>query len=127
MSDDVLYEWERLPEYRATQQLARSTGRILTSLPKRVRLMIGRTMLRGPILIARGIAGANAELPPDEELTTHERELFRTSALEAIVLLRDAYRLLRDGRIGSQPDLLVALDLLERIEAGLRSHQPRAA
>lgn len=122
---DVVYAWERLPEYRSTQQLGRTVGRILMSLPRRLRRPLGRTLIRAPILVARGIAGANAELPPDHDLTWAERETFRTGALEALSILRDAFRLLRSERLGSQADVLVALELLERIEQGLTRRPDR--
>ncbi|HEX6307972.1 MAG TPA: hypothetical protein VFZ69_07280 [Longimicrobiales bacterium] len=116
---DVVPAWERLPEYRATQQLARSIGRILMSLPPRARRITGRALIRAPLLIARGIAGANAELPPGLGLTREERDEYLRCALDALELLRGLLRMLRGERLGSQPDLLVGLELLERIEQGL--------
>lgn len=119
-SSDVVYAWEELPEYRCTQQLGRSIGRILVSLPAHFRRKLGRTLIRGSVLIAQGIAGANAEMPPGDDLSSDEREAFRSSCLGSVEVCRDALDLLRSQRIGSLPDILVALELLDRIESGVR-------
>ncbi|HEX2167958.1 MAG TPA: hypothetical protein VHG09_12060 [Longimicrobiales bacterium] len=116
---DVIYAWEELPEYRCTQQLGRCVGRILASLPAHYRRKLGRTLIRGSVLIAQGIAGANAEMPPGDDLTPEERQTFRSSCLASIEVCRDALRLLRSQRVGSLPDIMVALELLERIETGV--------
>jgi hypothetical protein len=59
-------------------------------------------------------------MPPDDELSPAERESFRTNCLASIEVCRDAMRLLRSQRIGSIPDILVALELLDRIESSVR-------
>src|SRR5690606_41410907 len=110
-SSDVVYAWEELPEYRCTQQFGRSIGRILVSLPSYYRRKLGRTLIRGSVLIAQGIAGANAEMPPGEDLSPDEREAFRSSSLGSIEVCRDALDLLRSQHVGSLPDILVALEL----------------
>ena len=117
---DVVYRWENLPEYRCTQQLGRCIGRILVTLPRRYRPELGRVLIRGSIHIAQGIAGANAEMPPDDDLSQDDREKFRLGCLLSIAICRDALRLLLSQKAGSIPDLLVALELLERIDAGVR-------
>lgn len=118
---DVVYRWEDLPEYRCTQQLGRCVGRILVSLPGRYRWKLGRMLIRGSMLIAQGIAGANAEMPPDDDLTPAEREAFRSGCLGSVEVCRDALRLMKTQRIGNQPNILVALELLDRIESSVRS------
>lgn len=117
---NVVYRWEELPEYRCTQQLGRCIGRILVSLPGRYRWKLGRMLIRGSTLIAQGIAGANAEMPPDDDLTTAEREAFRSGCLASVEVCRDALRLLKTQRIGSQPNIIVSLELLDRIEASVK-------
>jgi hypothetical protein len=117
---DIIYSWEKLPEYRAAQQLGRTTGRVLMSLPRRLRWIIGRTLIRGPALIAQGIAGANADMPPGETLSEEERETFRRTSLQAVGICREAFRLLKSERIGSIPDVMVGMALLDRIERALR-------
>jgi hypothetical protein len=111
----VVYTWEELPEYRWTQQLGRCIGRILVSMPRHYRTKLGRTLVRAPMLIAQGIAGANADMPPGDDLTADQREAFRGGCLAAVDICRDALRLLKSHRLGSLPDVLVALELLERI------------
>ena len=117
---DVAYRWEDLPEYRCTQQLGRCVGRILVTLPGRYRRELGRVLIRGSIHIAQGIAGANAEMPPDDDLSREDRERFRNGCLASIVICRDALRLLLSRKVGSVPDILVALELLERIDGSVR-------
>lgn len=113
---NVVHAWEEFPEYHATQQLSRCIGRILVSLPRRMRRALGRTLIRAPMLIAQGIAGANAEMPEGEVMSIEEREKFRHTAIEGSRVLRDALQLLRAERLGSMPDLLAALELVDRIE-----------
>lgn len=116
---NVVYAWENLPEYRATQQLGRVVGRILMSLPRRERRTIGKTLVRLPVLIGQGIVGANAELPPDQEIGVEQRDMYRHSAVAGVHLLRDLFRVLRVERIGSVPDLLAGIELLDRIGEGI--------
>ena len=124
----IIYAWEELPEYRCTQQLGRCIGRILMSLPIHYRRRLGRTLIRGSVLIAQGIAGANAEMPPEVDLTTAEREAFRSGSIGAIAICRDALRVLRQEGVGRLPDILVALELLDRIESSVRTRTlPRPA
>ncbi|HSJ33160.1 MAG TPA: hypothetical protein VK933_17085 [Longimicrobiales bacterium] len=117
---DIAYQWEDLPEYRCTQQLGRCIGRILVTLPRRYRRELGRVLIRGSIHIAQGIAGANAEMPPEDDLPREDREKFRSGCLASIEICRDVLRLLLSQKSGSVPDILVALELLERIDAGVR-------
>lgn len=119
-ASNVVYTWEDFPEYHATQQLSRCIGRILASLPSRTRTAIGRTLVRGPMLVAQSIAGASADMPPGEVMPIEERETFRRGAIDGVQLLRDALQLLKAERLGSVPDLLAALELLDRIEEWVR-------
>lgn len=121
---DRTYDWETLPEYLATQQYARCLGRILCSLPTRVRKRVQVPLSGSAILIAQGIAGFNAELPPSEPLTMADREAFRRRALDGIRWSRRGVRLLRPLRGVSQADLLVADELLERVEERIRAAEP---
>jgi hypothetical protein len=52
-----------------------------------------------------------------EGMTIDERETFRRGALAGIHVLRDALRILKAQRLGSIPDLLTALELVDRIES----------
>ena len=117
----IIYAWEDLPEYRCTQQLGRCIGRILVSLPVHYRRRVGRSLIRGSVMIAQGIAGANAEMPPEVELTPQEREAFRSGCIGAISICRDALCILRTEGLGRLPDILVALELLDRIESSVRT------
>lgn len=120
MDPEALYRWETLPEYVAAQQYSRCLGRIFRSLSWRWRRKVFVPMTRAAVLIAQGIAGFNAELPPSERLTDGEREAFRRRALTGIRLSREGLEILREARRASRADLLVAEELLERIESGVR-------
>lgn len=120
MDQDTIYSWEQLPEYIALQQYSRCLGRIFRSLSWRRRRKAIPTMTGAAILMAQGIAGFNADMPPDEPLTASEREVFRKGALVGLRESRHGLEELADARKVSRPDLLVAGELLERIEAGIR-------
>ena len=119
MEPGIVFGWERLPEYIAAQQYGRCLGRIFGSLPRRVRRRVMQPMTGAALMIAEGIAGFNAELPP-ETLSDRERELFRSRALEGVRLSREALEVVRRVRRASRPDLLVAAELLDRIEGSVR-------
>ena len=123
MGPDAIYSWERLPEYVATQQYSRCLGRIFRSLPRRIRRKVIRPLTGAAVLIGQGIAGFNAEVPPSEVLSAREREAFRDRALAGIEASREGLRTLEGVRRVSRPDLLVAGELLERIEGSLRTAQ----
>jgi hypothetical protein len=121
MKEHVVYTWEQLPEYRYTQRFAYSLGRVLASLRPRWRRRVEGGMSRAAVLISRGIVLANADIAAGEEdLSPAERRLARESALEAVEISREGLTLLRSARLGSRPDIMVALELLERIEEGIR-------
>lgn len=121
MGPEAIYAWESLPEYLATQQYSRCLGRLFRSLPRRVRRRVVRPMTGAAVLIAQGIAGFNADLPPSELLSAREREAFRARALTGIRASREGLEALARVRRVSRPDLLVADELLERIEGSLRT------
>jgi hypothetical protein len=121
MSTDRMYAWERYPEYVALQQFSRCLGRILSSLPRRHQRRSGRILFPAAVFMAQGIAGAHAELRPGEEMPLAEREQFRSIGLESLTVSRERLLRLKSRSLGSQPELLVALELLERVESGLRT------
>lgn len=123
MDHETIYGWESLPEYVALQQYGRCLGRIFRSLSWRRRRTAIPILTGAALLMAQGIAGFNAELPPDERITAGEREVFRQGALAGLRESRDGLEELAGERRVSRPDILVAQELLERIEAGLRGRE----
>lgn len=125
MDHGTPYSWERRPEYVAAQQYGRCLGRIFRSLPRRVRRRVAPSMTGAALLIAQGIAGFNAELPPWEHLSARDREVFRARALEGIRVSRAELESLRSVRRVSRADLTAAEELMERIEEGVNSADVR--
>jgi hypothetical protein len=121
MSTDRMYAWESYPEYMALQQFSRCLGRILSSLPQRHQRRSARILFPAAVFMAQGIAGAHAELRPGEQMPLAEREQFRSIGLESLTVSRARLLRLKSRSLGSRPDLLVALELLERVESGLRT------
>lgn len=115
----VVYVWESYPEYHAAQQFSRCLGRILASLPKRLRLKLARPMTQAAILIAHGIAGAHAEVD-DASYTQAVRAEMRTCGLKALGACRTTLVTMKEERTGDRANVLAALELLERIEHGMR-------
>ncbi len=118
MDPPILYAWERLPEYRATQQFSRCLGRIFASLPPRLRPRVERPLIRATVMIGQGIVGMNAEVPAGQ-LSPQQRDALRDAGLASIALCTEGLELLKQAGLGSRPDLLAALELLERIEFGM--------
>jgi len=118
--EDVFYSWEWLPEYRYTQRYGYSLGRILASMRPRARRRAERPLCQAAVTISVCISMSNFDIPPGEgDLPLEDRLRAREAALSAIMLSRRMLHLLRSGRQASRPDLMVALDLLERVEAGI--------
>jgi hypothetical protein len=119
MSTNDTYHWERYPEYLALQQFSRCLGRVLASLPVRQRLRNGRILVPAAVFMAQGIAGAHADTGPEDALPPECRERFRQVGLESAQLSKVFLTHLKERRRVSRPDLLAALELLERVESGL--------
>ena len=120
MPTPVVYVWESYPEYRAAQQFSRCLGRIFASLPKQLRLKLQRPMTQAAILIAHGIAGAHAEVDDDAAYTHAVREEMRTCGLQALGACRATLVTMKEERTGDRANVLAALELLERIEHGMK-------
>lgn len=120
MPTPVVYVWESYPEYHAAQQFSRCLGRILASLPKRLGRKLARPMVQAAILIAHGIAGAHAEVDDDASYTLAVREEMRTCGLQALAACRSTLITMKDERTGDRANVLAALELLERVEHGMR-------
>lgn len=121
MQNDPIHHWESLPEYIAAQQYSLCLGRIFRSLPWWVRWRIVRPMTGAAVAIAGGIAGFHAELAPGERMTTTEREAFRLMTLGGLRASCEGLDSVSRVRHVSRADILVARELIERIEASVRA------
>ncbi len=111
-----VYRWESLPEYVATQEYSRCLGRILASLPRVLAWGTARSLTLAAVRLGAGIAGANAELPPWEELLPEERTAFRDHGLQGLRWSRRRLQHIRRLRLGDRRELARALELLDQIE-----------
>lgn len=117
-----IYAFEMLEVYHVTNQLARVLGGIMVSLPDRKKRVVKR-LARAAILLAQGIAGGNAEMPPDEDLSPAERLRFLELSAGSVTRIRCTLLELRRQRCGNQGLIGAGLELLERIEAGLQENR----
>ncbi len=120
MRPPVVFEWETYPEYRSLQQLGTLIGGVLAALPRRQSRRAEAVLVPAAYAMARAIVGAHAEVPRPAEVTRCEREAFRRSGLHAVAVARSALRRLAAKPHGARPGIIAALEVLERIEAGMR-------
>jgi hypothetical protein len=118
---DRLYYFETLEVYHTANQFARVLGAIGASAGCRRQRKV-RKLIRDCVMLGTAIAGGNAELPPDQELTLEERLSFLRTASTAIERLRRGLRQLQQDGIGSQSHIGAGLELLERIEQQLAAN-----
>ena len=125
MEQGPIYTWETLPEWEAMQQYSRCLGRVFRSLGRRKRRRVEGPLTCAALRISHGIVGFNADVPPPERLSAAEREAFRQVALDGIRASSEGLRGLAGTRRVDTPNLLVAQELLERIEAWVRDAESR--
>jgi hypothetical protein len=113
-----IYYFETLEVYHTANQFARVLGAIGASLGRRERRRVGR-LIEACITLGSAIAGGNAELPADQDLTLEERQAFLGLATECTAVLRAGLQQFQREGVGSQSHITAGLELLERIERGL--------
>jgi hypothetical protein len=113
-----IYYFETLEVYQVANQFARVLGAIAASLGRRRKRKVTR-LIQACVRLGTAIAGGNAELPPEEDLTLDERQAFLNWARESSAFLRAGLQQFREEQIGSQSHILAGLELLERIDLGL--------
>ncbi len=114
------FEWEIQPEYLSLQQLSHLIGGILAGLPRRQSRRAEAVLVPATFVMARAIVGTRAEIPPPGTVPIHEREAYRSSGLRAVSMAGSALRRLKARPRGPRAELTAAIEVLERIEAGLR-------
>jgi hypothetical protein len=76
-------------------------------------------LIEACVTLASAIAGGNAEMPPEHDLTREERRAFLQLAIECAACLRAGLLQFRDEGVGSPSHITAGLELLERMEQGL--------
>ncbi len=120
-TNERLYRWENYPEYEAAMQYGRCLGRILSSMQRNERKQARKPLVMRAIGMANGIAGAHAEVGSDQPLPREDREAFRSVGLKAVAATRDCLLDVRRRAAANAADLAAAIELLERVEEGLRN------
>jgi hypothetical protein len=118
---DRLYYFETLEVYHTANQFARVLGAISASAGCRRQRKV-RRLIRDCVMLGTSIAGGNAELPPDQELTLDERLSFLRLAQAAVARMRSGLQHLQQDRVGSLSHIGAGLELLERIEQQLQEN-----
>lgn len=120
MSSNALNRWERLPEYLASRTYVRCLDRLFQSLPPETQWRMFQPMLSAAVSIGTGIACFHGDFLLPELGTAAEREGHRQRALEGIRASRDGLEEIAAVPGASRADLMVARELLERIEGSVR-------
>ena len=113
-----IYYFETLEIYRIANQLARLIGAIGASLDDRHERKL-RGLIAGCMNMTMAIAAANAEVGAEDPMSLEERMCFSHLAFDGADQLRRGLRRLQKNRLGSQSHVTAALELLERMDAGL--------
>jgi hypothetical protein len=112
--------WQQHPAYLVTHQYSRCLERLLGALPMTVQRQTGPALI---VAIARMRAGLAAVQPQPERVfgpVALGPDSSREAGLRAVAGSVAALELMRRERLAPRAEILVALELLERIEAGLR-------
>ena len=125
MALDILTDLEnRLPELVTNRQYIRCMDRLFASLPEQDQRRLARPMVLAAVSTGSGAACFRAALLNGSPPTAEERDGHRQRALEGIRASRDLLEEVR-GLPGADPaELLVAGELLDRIEQMLRAARP---
>lgn len=125
MGQETVGHWEELPELVVNRQLVRCLDRLLVSLPPSRQRSLFRHLLPATVSIGSGAACFHAALLNGSPPTPGERELHRQRALDGIRDSREWLGQIRGVKGADPAELLVAGELLDRIEEMLRDARPR--
>lgn len=124
MKADATDRWEALPEFRATRTYVRCVDRLFQSLPHRVRWRMLQPTLTAAVSIGTGIACFHGRYDLARRVTPDEREGHRQRALDGIRVSIEGLDEIATVRGADRAELLVARELLDRIEGSLRAAGP---
>jgi hypothetical protein len=120
MRRDVTDRWNELPEFLAVRTYVRCLDRLLQSVSEGVQWRMYRPMLMAAVAMGSGIAcfhGAHRPLLP---VSARERDAHRERALRGVHDSRDGLDEIARDPTADRAELLVARELLDRIEGSVR-------
>lgn len=125
MEQETVGGWEQLPEIITNRQYVRCLDRLVQSLPEPDRWRLFTPMVSAAASIGGGAVCFHAALLDGAPPTPEERESHRQRALDGIRASREGLEGIRDIPGADRAELLVAGELLDRIEEMLRDARPR--
>lgn len=120
MGQETVDGWEQLPEVATNRQYVRCLDRLIQSLPEATRRRLFRPMLRAAVATGAGAACFHAARLNGAQPTAEERESHRQRALDGIRASREGLGRIRAMGGADEAELLVAGELLDRVEELLR-------
>ncbi|MBW3554489.1 MAG: hypothetical protein KY466_13315 [Gemmatimonadetes bacterium] len=125
MGQETVGHWEELPELVVNRQYVRCLDRLVRSLPRSRQRSLFRHLLPAAVSIGSGAACFHAALLNGSSPTPTGREVHRQRALGGIRDSREWLGRIRGVKGADEAELLVAGELLDRIEEMLREARPR--
>lgn len=112
--------FEELPEFLAVRTYVRCTDRLFQSLPAEVQWRLFKPVILAAVDMGSGIAGMHGDAEPPRRFSAEDREASRARALKGIRRSREHVDEIARVPGADGAELLVARDLLDRIEGSVR-------
>lgn len=115
------HAFEDLPEFVATRTYVRCLDRLFQTVPPRVQWRLFGPVISAAVSIGAGIACFHGDPDPPRRFTREDREASRERALEGLRASRERLDEIADVPGADRAELLVARELLDRIEGSVRA------
>lgn len=115
------HRFESLPEFLATRTYVRCLDRLFQTLPPDVQRRLFAPMVSAAVGIGSGIACLHGDPEPPRRYSVAEREESRQQALAGVRVSRERLDEVAGVPGADRAELLVARELLNRIEGSLRA------
>lgn len=121
MEPGTTSDFENLPEFLATSTYVRCVDRLFQSLPPSVQRQMLSPVIKAAVSIGSGIACFHGDPEPPRRFTAEDRKDARQRALDGIRASRDCLDEIARIPGADRAELMVARELLDRIEGSVRS------